>query len=113
MGSASSPPICSSEKAVRPLTAVVVSCPAVGEHPDLGRRSEGAPTWHHGADGVAAQLDVATEYQAVVPRASRFSEMVQVKWATSSSTANENHTGSSDVSFGQEAKTSVRLGNTR
>ena len=57
--------------------------------------------------------DVVTENQASVRRAIRCSAMVQVKCATWSTTAIENQIGSSEVSCGNESKTSARLGNTR
>jgi len=60
-----------------------------------------------------ANCDVATENQALLRNAIRWSAMVQAKCATCRNKAKANQTGSRDVSFGQESKTSVRLGNTR
>ena len=62
---------------------------------------------------LPASCEVATENQALVRRAMRWSAMVQTKCATSRATARVNQIGSSEVSFGNELNTSTRLGKTK
>ena len=92
---------------------MAVSFPAAASIRNWVAAPKAAPPGTIRLMALPASCDVATENQALVRSAIRCSAMVQVKCATCKTTARANQTGSSDVSLGQEAKTSVRLGNTR
>ena len=113
MGRASSPPMPSSEKAVNPATAVAGSFPAAASIRNWVAAPKAAPPGTIRLMAFPDSCEVVTENQALVRSAIRCSAMVQAKCATWSRTAKVNQIGSSEVSFGNESKTSARLGNTR
>ena len=113
IGKASRPPIPSSEKAVNPPTAVAASFPDAASMRNCVAAPNAAPPGTMRLMALPASCDVATENHALVRRAIRCSAMVQVKWATCSTSANANQIGASFVSLGKEEKTSARLGNTK
>ncbi len=113
MGRASSPPMPSNENAVRPPTAVAASFPEAASMRNCVAAPKAAPPGTMRLMAFPASCDVATENQALVRRAIRCKEIVQVKWATCRTSANANQIGSSEVSLGKESKTSRRLGKTK
>ncbi len=113
IGKASNPAIPSSEKAVRPPTAVAVSVPEAASIRNCVAAPNAAPPGTTRLMAFPASCEVATENQALVRRAIRCSAIVQAKCATWRMTAKANQTGASEVNFGKEAKTSARLGKTR
>ena len=80
IGSASRPPMPSSEKAVSPPTAVAVSLPEAASMRNWVAAPKAAPPGTMRLMAFPASCDVATEYQALVRSAMRWRAIVQVKW---------------------------------
>ena len=82
IGRASNPAMPSSEKAVRPPTAVAVSFPDAASMRNCVAAPKAAPPGTTRLMALPASCDVATENQALVRSAIRCSAMVQAKCAT-------------------------------
>ena len=113
IGSARRPPMPNSEKAVSPPTAVSGSMPAVASMRYWTAAPAASPAGRMLVMALPDSWAVITANQPRVLRASRWRPKVQVKWATSATTAAANQTGSSVESRGHAANTSVMLGSTR
>jgi hypothetical protein len=112
-GSASRPPTPRRENAANPPTVELVSRPLAASIRNCTAAPTAAPPGTIRVMALPASWDVTTGNQPLVRRASRCSANVQVKCAISAATARVNHRGSRVDRRGQEAKTSVIVGNTR
>ncbi len=113
MGSASSPPTPSSEKAVRAPTAVSVSNPAVVSMLNWTAAPPASPPGRESVTALPASPAVTTANQPLVRSASRCTAKLQVKEASSAASAAVNQIGLSAERRGQEPSTAMRPGSTR
>ena len=113
MGSASRPPTPSSEKAVRPPTAVSVSNPAVVSMLNWTAAPAASPPGRLSVTALPASPAVTTANQPLARNASRWRAKLQAKEASSAATAAANQIGLSVDSRGHDPITATSFGNTR
>jgi hypothetical protein len=112
-GRASSAPTSSSEKAVRAATAASVSNPALASNSNCSPAPAAAPPGKMPDTALPARSAVTTENHWCVCKASRCRAKVDVKEASSATSATASQTQSSVTKRGQDASTRVRLGSSR
>jgi hypothetical protein len=113
MGSASSPPTPSREKAVRPPTAVSVSNPAVVSMLNWTAAPAASPPGRLSVTALPASPAVTIANQPLVRSASRCRAKLQVKDASSAASATLNQIGLRVDRRGHEPSTAASFGSTR
>ncbi len=112
-GRASRPPMPRKEKAVSPPTASVASMPLVASMRNWAAAPAAAPPGTMSEMALPASWAVITENHALVRRAMRWREKVQMKWTPSASKAGMNQSRLRVTSRGQAWNTSMTSGSTR